>query len=845
MTKNSSSAESLSRRSLLGRAAGAVGAISTLASAGGASAQDQRDTGPGNRVRDTFDFDWKFLKGDAPGAQGAAFDDSGWRSLDLPHDWSIEGPFSEKERAQGGLPTGIGWYRKSFRLPENYRDRMVSVEFDGVYENSEVWINGQYLGKRPYGYINFTYDLTPHLRFGSADNMIAVKVDNSNQRNSRWYSGSGIYRHVWLVAANKLHVDYLGTFVTTPRISAEAALVRIKTRIRNDGDAQEPCTLVSTLLDRDGNAAGKVESTQVVAGGGEYEFVQQMTVGNPNRWSVENPYLYTVNSSVRRQTQEVDGYDTPIGIREIAFDSDHGFLLNGKRVKLNGVCLHHEAGAVGAAVPERVWERRFEILKEMGCNSIRTSHNPYAPEFMDLCDRMGFLVMDEAFDEWRVPKGQIDGFGYSLYFDEWFERDVINFVRRDRNHPSVVLWSAGNEIGDQSAPEGAGTLRRLMDVFHREDPSRLVTCGCDNVESEPLTNRITPEFYNTMDVVGYNYVDRWRDRREKYFSIDRLRHPRKKFIGTESGSMGGARSEYAALFPSSGGGDSMRFFFRGGRPRVDVEQLQKFVQTYDYVAGDYMWTGIDYLGEARWPSKGSAGGVIDSCGFAKDGFYFYQSQWTGKPMLHVFPHWNWRGKEGVAVPVYCYTNCWEVELFLNGKSLGSQGYAFPRPGMQERYGVTPPRARALQTTADLHLMWTVPYEPGTLKAVGKVEGKVVSTVEISTTGQPASIELSADRGTIKGDRRDVAHVTVRILDSEGRVVPAADNEIRFSVDGEGRSIGLDNGDMSSHEDYKGSVCKAYHGLCLAILQSTAKAGQIQLRAVSAGLEPAAITILTV
>jgi beta-galactosidase len=525
----------------------------------------------------------------------------------------------------------------------------------------------------------------------------------------------------------------------------------------------------------------------------------------------------------------VDEYDTPMGIREAVFDADKGFLLNGERVKLNGVCLHHDAGCVGAAVPDRVWERRLEILREMGCNAIRTSHNPYAAEFLDLCDRMGFLVMNEAFDEWKVPKGQIGPNGYSNYFDEWYERDVKNFVHRDRNHPSVVLWSAGNEIGDQAAPQGAETLRKLLAVFHTEDPTRPVTAGCDRIASEPPSNTARPEFLALLDVVGYNYVDRWRDRIEKYYSIDRQAFPQRRFIGTESGSMGGVRGDYGAI----------------GRGRnIDVEQLWKFVRTYDYVAGDFMWTGIDYLGEARWPMKGSSAGVIDMCGFRKDGFYFYQSQWTDKPVLHLFPHWNWKGKEGQFIPVTCYTNCDTVELFLNGKSIGVKGYAFPRLGMEGKYGNYPARARVLRTTGDLHLAWDVPYEPGTLKAVGAKDGKVVATVEVSTAGEPAMIGLSVDRDAIAADRRDVAHITVQTQDGNGRMAPTAANEVAFEIEGEGKILGLDSGDPQSHEDYQSDRRKAFNGLCLAIVQSTGKPGQIRVTASSPGLKSSGVTIST-
>jgi beta-galactosidase len=821
MNHQNQSAHSLTRRSLLGQTVGAA------ALAAAAQAQPAGENSA-PRIRASFDFGWKFFKGDAPGAQQPDFADAPWRSVDLPHDWSIEGPFSQKEPAQASLPAGIGWYRKRFPLPDAYRNRVVVIEFGGIYENSEVWLNGQYLGKRPYGYIPFSYDLTPHLNFGR-DNVIAVKVDNSHQTNCRWYSGSGIYRHTWLLVTNQVHVAYWGTFVTSPHVSKEAATVQIKTRVRNDGKSAARCTLATSILDQEGKAVLSAEAVQEVAAEGVYEFVQQVTVEKPNLWSVANPHLYNVRSTVHQQDRVVDEYDTPMGIREAVFDADKGFLLNGERVKLNGVCLHHDAGCVGTAVPERVWERRLEILREMGCNAIRTSHNPPAEEFLDLCDRMGFLVMNEAFDEWKVPKGQIGPNGYSNYFDEWYERDVTNFVHRDRNHPSVVLWSAGNEIGDQSAPQGAETLRKLLAVFHSEDPTRPVTAGCDNIASEPPSHTARPEFLALLDVVGYNYVDRWRDRIEKYYSMDRQAFPQRRVIGTESGSMGGIRGDYGVI----------------GRGRnIDVEQLWKFVRTYDYVAGDFMWTGIDYLGEARWPAKGSSAGVVDMCGFRKDGFYFYQSQWTDKPVLHLFPHWNWKGKEGQFIPVTCYTNCDTVELLLNGKSIGVKGYQFPRLGMEGKYGNYPARARVPRTTGDLHLAWDVPYEPGTLKAVGVKDGKVAATVEVSTVGEPAAIGLSVDRDVIAADRRDVAHITVQIQDANGRMAPTAANEVVFELEGEGKMLGLDSGDTQSHEDYQSTRRKAFNGLCLAIVQSTGKPGQIRVTASSPGIKSSSVVVAT-
>lgn len=843
MKNDSVSQGPLSRRELLKGAVSTAAIVSASPFIGSISAQS-RPEAVASRTRKNFDIGWKFRRGDFPGANLVGFSDSDWRELDLPHDWSIEGPFGEKEPSGSCgayLPTGIGWYRKLFRLPESFKYKKLTIEFDGVYQNSEVWINGQWLGKRPYGYVPFFYDLTPHINFGNQENVIAVKVDNSHQTNCRWYSGSGIYRHTWLLSTNRVHIAPWGTFVSASQISNNQATLRVSTKIQNEEKNAARCTLVSTLIGHDGKAVQNVEAAQEIAAGAEYEFVQQVNVDQPHLWSVADPYLYKVHSTLRTSTIILDEYETPIGIREAKFDADKGFVLNGERVKLKGVCLHHDGGCVGAAVPERIWERRLEILREMGCNAIRTSHNPYAAEFLDLCDSMGFLVMNEAFDEWKVPKGQIGPNGYANYFDEWYERDVTNFVRRDRNHPSVVLWSAGNEIGDQGAPNGAETLDKLLRVFHSEDPTRPVTAGCDHIASEPASEAARPEFLALLDVVGYNYVDRWRDRREKSYSIDRHAFPKRRFIGTESESMGGVRGEYQDLFRSSPPEGS--FQFARGR-NIDVEQLLKFVSTYDYVAGDFMWTGIDHLGEARWPMKGSSSGVIDTCGFKKDGFYFYQSQWVANPVLHLFPHWNWKGKEGQIIPISCYTNCDTVELFLNGRSIGVKGYEFPRLGMELRWGNLPDRAKVLRTTADLHLSWDVPYEQGTLKAIGIKEGKVVATVEVPTTGEPAAIGLSADRNVITADGRDVVHFTVQILDDKGVVVPDANNEVTFEMEGEGKFIGVDSGDPASHEDYLAKQRRAFNGFSLAIIQSTAKPGQIRLRVTSPLLKAANAAVTT-
>lgn len=839
----------LSRRDLLEQAARGAALLSAFPHLSHAqTAQpgaEGRASGPtSGRIRESFDFGWRFYKGDAPGAEGANFRDADWAAVDLPHDWSIEGPYSEDAPSSGPggyLPTGIGWYRKSFRMPAAARGNIALLECDGIYQNSEIWINGHSLGLRPYGFVPFSYELTPHLNFGG-ENLIAVRVDNSRQTNCRWYSGSGMCRHTWLLLTNTLRVAYWGTYVTCPRISKSSATVTVRTRVANGRAASAACQLTTTLLDPQGQAVQNQVAAQEIPSGGEFEFVQQLAVDNPSLWSLDNPSLYTVRHAVSESGALADLYETPIGIRDARFDADQGFLLNGERIKLNGVCLHQEAGSVGSAVPEAVWVRRLDILRAMGCNAIRPSHNPFPAEFLDLCDRKGFLVMAEAFDEWRVPKDQIR-FGYSLYFDEWHERDATNMVRRDRNHPSIVIWSAGNEVPDQAAPDGAQTLRGLLDLFHTEDPTRPVTVACDRIASEPLSNRVKPEFLALLDVVGYNYVDRWRERADLYYSIDRAAYPQRRYIGTESGGTGGIRGDYSYLFPDAAQDSPQRFPPRSNRA-LDAEARWRFVRTHDYVAGDFMWTGIDYLGETRWPFKGSQAGVIDTCGFEKDGYYFYRSQWTPQPMLHLFPHWNWKGKEGQVIPVACYTNCDTVELFLNGKSFGVKGYEFPRLGMEGRYGNYPARAKVLRTTSDLHLAWDVPYEAGTLKAVGVKDGQVVCTGEVSTAGEPVAIAISADRAALTADRRDVAHLVVRIQDEQGRMCPLADNEIAFRIEGEGKLIGVDNGDPRSLESYKAARRKAFNGLCLAIVQSTAAPGAIQITASSPALKTASVSLRT-
>ncbi|WP_158942807.1 glycoside hydrolase family 2 TIM barrel-domain containing protein [Granulicella sp. S190] len=825
----------LTRRGFLGDAA-LVGAASALR-IDPLNAQSAINQSAADR-RTCFDKNWRFLLGDPEGAQSSSFHDNTWRQLDLPHDWSIEGSFDENAPAKGNgacLPTGIGWYRKSFVVPPSGRGRRIALEFDGIYQRSEVWINGISLGFRPYGFIGFSYDLTPHLVPHGRPNQIAVRVDNSLQPNCRWYSGSGIYRHSWLRMTDPIHIVPCGICVRTPSITPSNATIDITTRIRNESMQDADLELATVILDAAGTVVQQTITAHALAKGSEVILQQKLEVASPALWSNTTPHLYQARSTVLLHGKPIDSETTSFGIREIRFDANGGFFLNGEHLKLNGVCIHADGGSVGASVPERLWERRLELLQQMGCNAIRLSHNPSAPELLDLLDRMGFLVMAEAFDEWRQPKGGTPEFGYHKYFDEWSERDLTAMLERDRNHPSIVIWSAGNEVPDQTDPRGPATLQHLIDIIRAHDPTRLVTVGCDQIAAEPRT--ALPEFLEKLDVVGYNYVDRWRDRREKFYSIDRHDYPQRRFIGTESTALFGGRGVYALDEPSN-------LFQWPANTLLQVEQQQKFVQTYDYVSGDFLWTGIDYLGEARWPNKVAAFGALDTCGFPKDSFYFYQSLWRKEPVLHLLPHWNWEGREGEVIPVICYTNCDTVELFLNGKSLGSKGYAFPRPGMVHKYGTYPPRAKALQTTADLHLTWDVPYAPGILLAKGIKDGQVTMTTEVHTTGTPAKLALIADREHIRTSPDDIAHITVQVQDAQDRIVPTANNGIAFTIKGEGSIIGVDNGQPDSHEPYKASTRRAFSGLALVLLQSNGRPGTITLTSTAPSLASAQITIET-
>jgi beta-galactosidase len=789
------------------------------------------------RLRESGDFDWRFSKGDVTGAEQPGFNDSSWRKLNLPHDWSIEGPFDEKAPTGGPggfLPTGVGWYRKTFTLSDAMQGRKISVEFDGVYENSDVWINGTHLGTQPYGYTSFACDLTPYLSDDGAPNVLAIRIDNSAQPNSRWYSGSGIYRHVWLTATDPVHVAHWGTYVTTPAVSAATATVRIRTWVLNEEPREIRVTLANEIVDADDRVVATVQSDAALAPG-EREFAQSVELAAPRLWSTRTPNLYRLRTTVTANGAARDNYETTFGVRSIVYDIDRGFLLNGEPVKMLGMCLHHDGGAVGAVVPEGVLERRLRLLQEMGCNAIRCSHNPMAPELYDLCDRLGLLVMDEAFDEWTIRKPQIQH-GYSDWFNEWYERDLVALIHRDRNHPSVVMWSAGNEILEQREPNGAEVLGKLVTIFHREDPTRPVTAAMDNIFT--ADGPAPKAFPDLLDVVGYNYVNRWLDRRETFFGPDRSTFPQRKFVGAEDAGTHEVRGDYAFRATPAGTPERAEYASK----IIETEKLWKFALTHDYVIGHFMWTGVDYLGEAHWPRRSSSSGALDTCGFPKDCYYLFQSIFSEKPMLHLLPHWNWAGREGQVVPVLAYTNCDVVELTLNGRSLGAKAREFPQHGFLR--GWVYPKPPVSPTTADLHLAWDVPYEPGVLKATGWKDGQKVCETEVHTAGPAAALTLAVDRPTLRADARDVAHVTVTVVDAAGYVVPGADNLVKFDVQGAGTLIGVDNGNPESHEDFKSAERRAFGGLCLAIVQTGTAAGKIRVTASAEGLKGATAVLQT-
>lgn len=723
---------------------------------------------------------------------------------------TIEGPFDSASPGGSGagyIDGGTGWYRKTFELPENDRGKKVFVEFDGVYMNSDVWINGFHLGNRPYGYSGFRHELTGHVRFGEGKNVLAVRVD-VRQPCSRWYSGAGIYRDVRLTKTDPVHVAHWGVGVTTPNVSADSATIRVETKVRNQSPVPQSVVLESVMMDASGRETAVTRSEMRIEPDSAGRFLHTLRIVKPVLWSLENPVLYGVKSVVRVNGRLTDSLETPFGIRTFEFTADSGFFLNGRHVPIRGVNLHHDLGCLGTAVNGRAIERQLEIMRDMGCNAVRTSHNPPAPELLDLCDRMGFLVMDEAFDEWKRPKTM---FGYDRFFDAWSERDLADMIRRDRNHPGVVLWSIGNEIPEQEDPDGFEMSKRLADICRREDPTRPVTAGCNLPDAA-----VKSGFSKPLDVFGVNYS----------LPFYRTLKGRTPMVASETASAVSTRGRYNLVAGGNGNPEIVQALDnqRSSYDDDTAENTLKAVAAAPWIAGEFVWTGFDYIGEPfpfSWPSVSSYFGIVDLCGFPKDRFHLYRSQWTEEPMVHVLPHWNWPEFEGREIPVRCYSNCESVELFLNGKSLGERNF---------------------RDTERLHLEWKVPYRPGTLKAVGKRGGEAACADSVSTAGAPAHIILKPDRAKIRPDGKDLSFIRVEITDREGRLCPNADPLVRFSVSGAGTLAGAGNGNPVSHEYFNRDHRKAFHGLCLAVIRANREPGEIRVTAESGGLQPAAVSI---
>jgi beta-galactosidase len=781
---------------------------------------DAANSGAG-RERLLLDFGWRFHLGNANDptkdfgfgegstgnfqktgnflhASSLGYDDSDWQSLNLPHDWAVELPFTNDPAltSKGFYPLGrdypdtsVGWYRRVFELPAADAGKRISIEFDGAYRETMVALNGFYVGRHSGGYDPFSYDVTDFANLGGR-NVLLVRVD-ATESDGWFYEGAGIYRHVWLVKTHPVHVKKWGTFVRA-QVRPQGAAVLIRTEVENHSKGTQSTRVKSTLYDPSGKAVGNATTSAVpIPEWKENRYEQQITVSQPALWSLEARNLYKVVTEVETGGRIVDRYETRFGIRTVHFDGQKGFFLNGKSVKLKGTCNHQDHAGLGAALPDAVQYYRIRKLQEMGCNSLRTSHNPPTPELLDACDELGMLV----FDETRMMSSNPEGLGQ-------FE----NLVRRDRNRPSVFMWSMGNEERVANTERGVPILTAMKEVATLNDGSRPVSIApAGAIGTGGLT---------VGDVIGYNYMD---PQAEAYHKA----HPNRPVMGTETVSAVGTRGKYITD-PAQGYVGSYDPYTTTGR--ASAEGWWKFCNARPWLSGGFVWTGFDYRGEPSpngWPNISSQYGIIDTCGFPKDSYYYYQSWWTSKPVLHLFPHWNWPAMEGQEIAVWVHSNLEKVELFHNGRSLGTK-----------------------EVPKDSHVAWVVKYAPGSIEARGYKNGKQVMTAKRETTGQPAKLVMKADRQEIAADGEDVAMFAVEVHDSQGRVVPDASNEVAFRVTGAGNLIGVGNGDPTSHESDKGTSRKAFSGLCMAIVQSKKDSGSITVEAASPGLAAATVTIAT-
>lgn len=747
-----------------------------------------------SRIIQSFDSSWKFLKADTNGAEQTNFNDAGWRSLNVPHDWSIEGPYDRNNttgRGGGYLPDGIGWYRKTFYLNNEDKKRHVFIEFEGIMANSDIWINGFHLGNRPSGYSSFEYELTGHLNFGSTKNVIAVRADNSVQPASRWYTGAGIYRHIHLIITNPVHVAHWGSFITSENISTTSAELEIHTNIINQSSSSQNILLHTDIISPEGKTVASADSKQKIVNGKDKMILQKVKIAEPVLWDIDNPRLYHAVSKIFINKKPTDEITTSFGIRDEKFDAATGFWLNGRNIKIKGVCLHQNGGAFGAAVPLGVWKYRLNILRSIGVNAIRTAHNPPAPEFLSLCDEMGFLVMEENFDTWDAKKPHAEN-GYNLYFDDWWEKDTKAMVMRDRNNPSIIIYSVGNEIHD-NLNDSAGFKKYKMqqDLIHSLDGTRPITMALFRPNSSHVYQN---GFANMMDVVGQNY-------RENELIAAHQKHPDWKVIGTENGL---TQDAWLAL------------------------------RDNPFIAGQFLWVGIDYLGESDWPQVVFGNSLVDKTGGLREAGWQRKSWWSDKPMVYEMRksenagggNWinDWSPTDAGSYDVaqlQVFSNCDEVELFLNNKSLGSKF----RPADNAS-----PRT------------WSTAFQKGTLKAVAKNKGKIVAEQELKTAGEPTKIILTADKPSIDNSWDDVVYVRATITDENGNPCLNADNKIKFSIEGPGIIAGVDNADVTSTEPFQASERWAYKGTCVAIVKANSDMGNITITATDDNLKPGKIEL---
>ncbi len=784
-----------------------------------------------------FDLHWKFIQEDVKGAEQAGYNDQKWRSLNVPHDWSIEGEYKETENGtdwqSGYLPVGVGWYRKTFDMDKKWANKMVQLMFDGVYLNSDVWINGHHLGHRPNGYVSFYYDITPHLK--KKGNVIAVKVDHSKPLTGRWYTGSGIYRSVYLLVHNQTYIDPWGVFFQTPEVSKEKAACKVDVEFVNS--TGKALTVKTELIDKSGKVVSCDEKVTSVKSKGKQQLALSVDVKNPRLWSPDNPYVYTLRTSLSVKGKILDQTEQLVGIRKLSFSATEGFKLNDVSMKIKGVCDHHTAGAVGAAIPDDVLYRRLKLLKDMGLNSIRTAHNPYSPTFYAMCDTLGIMVMNEAFDGWEVEKAEHD---YGNFFEEWWQRDLTDFIKRDRNHPSVIIWSIGNEVR-KATPK---TQKMLVDAIHQLDPTRPVTQG----GTDP-TRGMTVDYdknFQYIDIVGFN----GNGEEVGEFEMFQSKNLNRPAIGTEVPHTYQTRGVYRTkttwrrrdfpapwelkniipwdkfkdrvfeipdlteeeVFPEEIENKYYQSSYDNASVRISARHSWQRTTSFPFLMGEYRWGSFDYLGEAEWPQRCGNFGIIDICGFPKDHYYLYQSLWSDKPMVHLLPHWTHPGKEGVEIPVVVYTNCDAAELFLDGVSLGKKDYV----GEQ--------------------LVWLVPYQQGEISVKAYKNGKEVASKAYHSAGDAAGFDVKADKKIIRANEKDVIHLEIDVVDKNGYFCPLASNLVEVEVSGPATILAMDNGDPIELTPYKVNQKKAFRGKCLLMLQATAESGTVTVKLNSPGLE---------